>query len=154
MKLQNKLATSAAVLAVGYFSTQLARALVPGDLFYAVNVNSGDIQRFDSTGSGSSFGTAGTVNPIDLALDSAGNLYVSDRSAGVSGRIDKFDPTGHKTTFTTAGMAFPSGMAFDQNGYLYVAMVGNNTIVKYDSSGNPTVFATSGLNGPLALAID
>jgi DNA-binding beta-propeller fold protein YncE len=133
--------------------TPSAQALIAGDLVYVADVNSGAIRRFNSAGQGTAFGSVGAVNPVDLALDAAGNLYVANRSGGVTGSIDRFDPAGHRSLFTSA-VYFPSGMAFDATGNLYAAMVGDNSIRRFDRSAQGSVFANSGLHGPLSLAFD
>lgn len=142
------------MLVAGFlFSTGVASALVSGDAVFVTDVNSGAIRKFNSAGQGSFFGSVGTVNPVGLAVDAAGNLFVANRSGGVSGTITRFDPAGHSTLFSSQ-MDFPSGLAFGPDGQLYAAMVGNNTVEKFDSAGNATVFANSGLNGPLDIAFD
>lgn len=130
-----------------------ARAAVPGIIIYVADSNTGAIEQFNAAGQGSPFGNVGAVNPAGLAVDATGNLYVANRSGGVSGTIDRFTPGGTLTLFSS-DMDFPSKLAFDSSGTLYAGMVGNNTIQKFNSSGQGTVFASSGLNGPIPLAFD
>lgn len=143
---------SNALLALALFSLP-ARALVPGEVIYVADVNTGAIRQFNAAGQGSAFGNVGPVNPVGLAVDAAGNVYVANRSGGVSGTIDRFSPTGNLTLFSSA-MDFPSKLAFDGSGNLYAGMVGDNTVRKFNSLGQSTIFASSGLNGPIPLAFD
>lgn len=142
------LVASAFALLLGCLS---ALATVPGFTIYVADSNTGAIEQFNAAGQGSAFGSVGPVNPVGLAVDAAGNLYVANRSGGVSGTIDRFTPGGTLSLFSS-DMDFPSKLAFDSGGSLYAGMVGNNTISRFNASGQGTVFASSGLNGPIPLA--
>jgi uncharacterized protein (TIGR03437 family) len=78
--------------------------------------------------------------PMGLAFDSAGNLYIADRDAGV---VRKVDTNGIITTVVGAGgggfsgdggpatqalLSGPHGVAVDESGNLYIADYGNNRI--------------------------
>jgi len=128
-------------------------ALVPGDVIYLADVNTGAIKQFNSAGQGSAFANVGAVNPVGLAVDAAGNLFVANRSGGVSGTIDRISPAGVRTRFSS-DMSFPSKLAFDPNGTLYAGMVGNNTIERFNAAGQGAVFASAGVDGPIPLAFD
>jgi len=111
--------------------------------------------------------------PVNLAFDSAGNLYaVNNTNANplaylwppspYDNTIEEFasDFT-HLGAFAT-GLNCPWGIAFDNSGNLYVANSGtnddylNDTIVKFTTNGVRSTFATatSGLSGPRGLAFD
>src|SRR6185503_4500009 len=108
-----------------------ARAVVPGEVIYVADINTGAIKQFNSVGQGSPFASLGTVNPSDMALDSAGNLYVANLSAGVSGNIQRINPLGQVSLFT-ANVNGPASLTFDGSGTLYAGMVMDNTVRKYD----------------------
>ena len=88
--------------------------------------------------------------PLDVAVDAAGNLYVADTNSRV---LEYNTPL---TTGTVAGLVFgqggsfttntpnnggisasslgdPTAMALDAAGNLYVADAGNNRVLEYDS---------------------
>jgi adhesin/invasin len=135
-----------------------------------------------STGDGGQAAAATFQQPFALAVDSAGNLYVSDASAN---RIRKITAsTGVITTFGGTGGANysgdggpapnaqlngPAGMVFDSAGNLYFADLNNNRVRKIDTSGIISTVAgngsasytndgqfsvNAGIGSPIGLAID
>ncbi len=94
----------------------------------------GFIRVWGSTGSGNGQFDA----PYNVAVDSAGNIYVADSD---NNRIQKFDRTG---TFITKWGSFgigigqlscPSGVAVDNRTTVYVADTCNHRIEKFTSTG-------------------
>jgi sugar lactone lactonase YvrE len=144
-----------AALAFAFTLARLpAQPLVGTDfVLYLADVNTGAIKKFNSAGQGSAFGNVGFVNPVGLAVDGGGNLFVANRSGGASGTINRFTPGGALSLFSS-DMNFPSKLAFGPDGSLYAGMVGNNTVRKFNSSGQGSTFASSGLSGPIPLAFD
>ena len=103
-------------------------------------------------------GTAARFSvPFDIAVDGAGNLYVSDHgnhavrlitSAGVvttlagSGTAGKADGTGIAASFK-----FPSGLAADSSGTVYLADTDNQVVRKITTAGVVTTIAGTGSLG-------
>ena len=111
----------------------------------------GLIVKITPDGVGSVFADSGFHLAYGLALDHAGNLYVSNFN---SSTIEKFAPNGTDLgVFASAGLNSPHGMTFDRAGNLYVANNGNQTIEKLSSTGvDLGVFARTQF-GPHFLAL-
>jgi len=133
----------------------------------------GSIGSADGTGSAARF-----FSPIGIAVDTAGNVFVSDTFnstirkvtsagvvttlAGTAGSTGSTDGTGSAARFK-----FPSGVSLDTAGNVFVAD-GNNTIRKVTSAGAVTTIAGSAgnsgstdgfgsaarFNGPQGIAVD
>jgi uncharacterized protein affecting Mg2+/Co2+ transport len=113
---------------------------------------SGTIGDTDATGAGASFNY-----PTGVALDTDGNVYVSD---GSNHKIRKITSSGEVSTFagsgtigasdgigTAASFYGPNGIAIDASGNLYVADRDNYKIRKITPAGLVSTLAGTGLSG-------
>jgi uncharacterized protein (TIGR03437 family) len=103
--------------------------------------------------------TSSLYSPSRLALDSAGNLYVSDnadhriRRVTSDGLIRTVAGTGaigfagDNGPATSASLNEPEGIAIDANNNLYIADQLNNRIRRVDTQGIITTFAGTGVAG-------
>lgn len=102
------------------------------------------------------------VDPIGLAFDAAGNIYVSDCWEPTDSYIFRIDTKGLLTAFagigradfagdggpaTSAAIHCPLGMAFGPDGAMYFADHVNNRIRRIDAAGIITTVAGSGAIG-------
>ena len=124
---------------------------------YVVDAGNNRIRKISTAGEVSTLagnGTAGYADgagkdaefdfPADIAIDPAGNLYVSD---GNNKRIRKITPTGEVSSLGDAIFSFPEGVAIDATGNLYVTDAGSGQIRKVSSAGAVTIFAGTGIFG-------
>ncbi|MFD2584443.1 DUF6443 domain-containing protein, partial [Pedobacter vanadiisoli] len=140
----------------------------------------GVVSTFAGTGSaGSSNGSALSAtfrNPMGIAVDASGNIYVADRlnhmirkiSGGTVSTVAGNGSMGSANGYgTSATFQYPNNLAVDASGNIYVADQQNHTIRKIDASGYVSAFAgtTSAgsvngtgsgvrLNSPYGLSID
>jgi DNA-binding beta-propeller fold protein YncE len=120
-----------------------------GDI-YVADVGNHRIQKLSPTGQpltqwhtvGSGIGEL-TETGYDLALDAAGNVYVSEphpSGAGIE-RIEKFSPAGERLTHWGASGTGPGqfnkpfGLGLDRKGNVFVVDSGNNRIQEFSPTG-------------------
>ena len=98
--------------------------------------------------------------PLALAFDAAGNLYVTD-VGDVPHRVRVFDPSGQQIRVLgeSEAMSFPNGVTIDGNGFVYVTDSNNGRLLVFDQNG--TVVAKVGrgsgegnLGLPRGVAVD
>ncbi len=118
-------------------------------------------------GDGQSAKLAQFSQPSGLALDSAGNLYISDsnnnriRRVGSDGTIATIAGSSTRAGFGGDGslaayaqLSQPRGLAFDRAGNLYVADTGNNRIRRVNKAGFIESLPVLDLSAPHGVAID
>jgi uncharacterized protein (TIGR03437 family) len=119
------------------------------------------------SGDGGPATSAGLGDPLDVAIDAAGNLYISDdlnyciRKVSAQGTISLL------VSSATVGSFDPQGLTVDASGNVYVADSDHNRVLKIDPNGGAAVIAGGGsvlgdggpataakLGGPLDVAVD
>ena len=138
---------AAGTVYVADFSNNTIRQITPGGQVSTLAGSPGVAGSADGTG------TAATFNgPTDIAIDTAGNLYVADTTnstvrrvtpagvvttfAGTAGRAGSNDGTGAAASFN-----LPRGIVVDASGNLYVVDGGNQTVRRITSAGVVTTIA-------------
>jgi sugar lactone lactonase YvrE len=125
----------------------------------------GIISTVAGNGSNGFFGDGGPAseawlyNPVGVALDGMGNLYIADegnnrvRQVNTNGVISTVAGNGTSAysgdgaAATNASLSHPTGVAVDASGNLYIADQGNNRIRKVGANGVITTLAGSAING-------
>lgn len=146
-------------LYVADFGNDEIRKMVPSGTNWVVSTLAGE---FGGIGTADGVGNAAQFDiPHDVAVDSAGNVYVGDSFnhtirkitpdgtvttiAGSPGRKGYVDGVG---TYQAAQFNIPIGISSDANGNFYVADNGNNTIRKITPDGTVTTIAgQAGITG-------
>ena len=190
-------AVQSTLAALNYPSTAVSDA--SGNIFIVdqlnnrirkINIATGYISTVAGTGNPGFSGDGGLAiladldNPTGIAVDAAGNLYITDsnnhtlRKVNASnGKINTIAGTSGLSGFsgdgalaTAAKFDTPTGIALDANGNIFIADQNNNRIRKIDAgTGNISTFAGNGtagfsgdgaaatlakLNSPAGLTID
>lgn len=125
----------------------------PGDLYVAEPTGGGTIYRFTPARDRSTFLT-GPSQPVELAFDRLGNLFLGNSGAGTIPQpslIYKISPDASGGIFVTISSSSLLDMAFDGAGNLLVST--GSDIVKIASDGTQSTFA-SPVEGAAALALD
>jgi len=79
-----------------------------------------------------------------VAVDLAGNVYISDREHH---RVRKVALNGVITTVPVAGLQEPAGIALDSSGNLFIMSRGNHQLLKVTPNGTVTTIAGNGTPG-------
>jgi hypothetical protein len=117
----------------------------------------GEIFKFTWDG-GQSIFASGLYKPWDVAIDSAGNVFVVDYLILGGGErigsaaIVKITPNGTLSIFASR-LSYNSSLAADRTGNLFVADYDSGIIYEYKPSGSRATFA-SGLNHPVGVTLD
>lgn len=117
-----------------------------GNLF-VTDTTGGNIFEFTPGGSESTFASGLSQMEGGIAIDGAGNLFVTSGTD-----ILKFTPGKVESIFAT-GLSNPGGLAFDTAGNLFEADTGSGNINEFAPNGTPGTFAY-GLSYPVGLAFD
>ena len=94
---------------------------------------------------------SGFVNPYDVAVDAAGNLFIVQQSSGYVIKI----PAGNGAPVQLGSALGPlNGVAVDANDNVYVAAYYANAVYKIPAVNGTPVAIGSGFNGPTGVAVD
>lgn len=145
-----------------------------GNLFFA-DYNNNRVRKVDTNGiittvagngtNGYSGDSGAATNamlglPYDVAVDTAGNLFIADYSNNRIRRVDtnglittvagngNYSYSGDGSAATNAGLGNPRGVTVDGAGNLFLTDISANRIRRVDTNGIITTVAGGGLNNP------
>jgi hypothetical protein len=127
--------------------------------------NSSAVVTFNTTsgtGINGSFTGGGLVNPIGIAIDYAGGVWLTNSNSAFANpmTVSKFSKTGTPlsgTGFSGGGLDGCAGIAIDGSGNAWVTNALTNTLTELSSTGTPSgssPYSGGGLAYPSAIAID
>ena len=122
------------------FSSQrhcIGLTIANGKVYYA-STRSGDLYSQPVGGGAETTVAAGLGNPHEVAVDTGGNIYVADRTAGT---IVKITSTGTRSTFAT-GFNHIWGLAVDPQGNVYASDRSTGAVYMYNPAGQQTLLET------------
>jgi DNA-binding beta-propeller fold protein YncE len=150
---------------VSSMATQLYLAIDPKTSYvFATDRTAGAIYEYAADGSYEGIfdpGPAiGTWQPLAIAFDSSGDLYVAD-VGGSAQSVHVFGPDGTflRDLEPSAPMSFPNGIAVDADGFVYVADSNNGRLLVFDPTGAQVGLVKRGpsegdLGMPRGVAVD
>ena len=115
------------------------------------NTGNNTVSEFNTAGA-LSFSTSSTYtdNPVGVAVDGSGNIYVLDNT---NQNVSKFNSSGIYQSTIISGLVDALGISISGSGDIYIGDTGTNSVKVYNSSGT---FLTSvtGLTDPQGLVTD
>jgi len=100
-------------------------------------------------------GSLTLANPFGVAVDGAGDLYITDTG---NSRVVEVTAAGTASVLSTGGLTLkqPFGVAVDGAGDVYIADTGNNRVVEVTTAGTASVLSTGSLTlaEPFSVAVD
>jgi len=116
-----------------------------GPLLYVADRDNNAIRKLDlDLNQTITFATNGVnriKQPVGVAVDSAGNLYVLNRGNGADGTVLTFNQYGNFLGTNALGLVNANGIALDGGGNIYVT-VNNNSVIQITPAGSILPVAT------------
>ena len=94
---------------------------------------------------------SGLTNPYGVAVDGAGDVFVSDPA---NTRVVKIPAGGGPQTTVGSGLSSPFGLAVDGAGDVFISDIVLNQVIEVPAGGGPQTVVASGLSNPYGLAVD
>lgn len=128
-----------------------------GNVFVVDHTNNQVIELAAASFTQSMVVASGLSSPTALALDGAGNLYISDTGDSLVVMVPNEQGTLNSADVSTvniSGLGSPQGLATDGGGNLYIADSLNGNVTEVPAGGGAPITVASGLTSPDGLAVD
>jgi hypothetical protein len=115
------------------------------------NNGNNTVSQFDISGALSfSLNSAYTANPVGVAVDGSGNIFVLDNT---NHTVSKFNSSGVFQSTVITGLSNALGISISPSGDIYIGDTGTNSVKVYTSSGT-LLTSITGLTDPEGLVAD
>jgi sugar lactone lactonase YvrE len=94
---------------------------------------------------------SGLTNPYGVAVDGAGDVFVSDPS---NTRVVEIPAGGGPQTTVGSGLGSPFGLAVDGAGDVFISDIVLNQVIEVPAGGGSQTVVASGLSSPYGVAVD
>jgi DNA-binding beta-propeller fold protein YncE len=121
---------------------------------YVASLNDNTVRRFSPSGQDLGiFASVGLNEPMNLAFDARGNLFVVNNG---DNSIVKFSQSGKAlgVVVSLLGRGCPTDLVVDRAGDLLVADICYSVVRKFSTTDGERIFASAGLSNPIALALE
>jgi streptogramin lyase len=134
------------------FSIHLPRRADADPVLFVANQAGGTIEQFSTSGADLGSFKSGLIGPSYLAVDRAGDLYVSNFAGGFS--VQEYSPQG-ALLLTIPTPYSPGGLAVTAAGNILVGDYFGGNVHQYSSTGKDLgIFSNPGLDRSYSLALD
>ena len=132
--------------AAALFNTPVGLSLDPsGNFLYVADRGNNVIRELNLGGNVTfTFATYGIYQPVGVAVDGAGNVYVLNHGNGSDGTVLEFDVYGDFLGTLASGLVDANGIVIDSIGNVYVTVNGNS-VLQIAPGGVTSTIATSAL---------
>lgn len=148
-------------LATGALLRDTSRLIRDGQgNLYTLNLGAvGKLVKIDASGAQTVLATlAPGATPSDLALDGAGNMWISSEAANQpNGKLFKVSPQGEITSVAISSLNLIYALDISDSGMTFLTGLsssGETRLVQRDPAGTETVLWRNGLSQPVAMAKD
>ena len=128
---------------IALFNTPVGLALdSSGNFLYVADKGNNAVRTLNLDGNVTfTFATYGVSQPVGVALDPLGNVFVLNHGSGANGTILEFDTFGNFMGTIATGLVNANGFCFDSLTNLYVTVKGNS-VLKIAPGGAATTLTT------------
>jgi gliding motility-associated-like protein len=133
------------------YHTPFSITLDASDNVYTTNNTTGDLTKFNSSGTPLFTVNSGGTQASEVAVDGSGNIYVSQFTAN---SLIKYSSGGALLGVVFTGFNDPYGIAFDASNNVYIANYASGNISKIDSGTTTPYLYLTGFNNPYGITID